>query len=153
MDNLRHQYQFFRLDVRFLALTPYQILVQTLYKINYSKNKGSALLLTPRFNWCPGPESNRYEAKLRGILSPLRLPIPPPRQTLSSMVKCVNRALRICEAAINGYPSKCQGNRSADFLSRRRKSTTPWQRQAVATIRGRSSFSTAVSSAVNRSAG
>ena len=30
-------------------------------------------------NWCLGPESNRYGAKHRGILSPLRLPIPPPR--------------------------------------------------------------------------
>jgi hypothetical protein len=29
--------------------------------------------------WCLGPESNRHETKFRGILSPLRLPIPPPR--------------------------------------------------------------------------
>jgi hypothetical protein len=30
------------------------------------------------FYWCPGPELNRHGAKHRGILSPLRLPIPPP---------------------------------------------------------------------------
>ena len=30
--------------------------------------------------WCPGPESNRHGAKLQGILSPWRLPIPPPGQ-------------------------------------------------------------------------
>ena len=28
--------------------------------------------------WCPGPESNRHGVLHRGILSPLRLPIPPP---------------------------------------------------------------------------
>ena len=27
--------------------------------------------------WCPEPESNRHDAKHRGILSPLRLPVPP----------------------------------------------------------------------------
>ena len=27
--------------------------------------------------WCPGPESNRHALR-RGILSPVRLPIPPP---------------------------------------------------------------------------
>ena len=30
------------------------------------------------FKWCPGPESNRQARYGRGILSPLRLPIPPP---------------------------------------------------------------------------
>ena len=30
--------------------------------------------------WCLGPDSNRHGDKPRGILSPLRLPIPPPRQ-------------------------------------------------------------------------
>ena len=28
--------------------------------------------------WCPGPDSNRHGRNSRGILSPLRLPIPPP---------------------------------------------------------------------------
>ena len=28
--------------------------------------------------WCPGPDSNRHGKSSRGILSPLRLPIPPP---------------------------------------------------------------------------
>ena len=28
--------------------------------------------------WCPGPDSNRHGKNSRGILSPLRLPIPPP---------------------------------------------------------------------------
>gem|GEM_PF-4276235 len=32
-----------------------------------------------RFHWCLGPESNRYGTRYRGILSPLRLPFPPPR--------------------------------------------------------------------------
>ena len=32
-----------------------------------------------RMIWCLGWESNPHEVKLRGILSPLRLPIPPPR--------------------------------------------------------------------------
>ena len=33
----------------------------------------------PWLCWCLGPESNRYGTKYRGILSPLRLPLPPPR--------------------------------------------------------------------------
>ncbi len=32
------------------------------------------------FGWCLGRESNPHSPKDRGILSPLRLPIPPPRQ-------------------------------------------------------------------------
>src|SRR5574344_512367 len=28
--------------------------------------------------WCPGPDLNRYGFEVRGILSPLRLPISPP---------------------------------------------------------------------------
>lgn len=35
--------------------------------------------------WCPGPESNRHGRLSRGILSPLRLPVPPPG--LGGMVK------------------------------------------------------------------
>jgi hypothetical protein len=35
--------------------------------------------LTCEIIWCLGPESNRYGARHRGILSPLRLPLPPPR--------------------------------------------------------------------------
>lgn len=31
--------------------------------------------------WCPGRESNPHGASHQGILSPLRLPIPPPGQT------------------------------------------------------------------------
>ena len=31
------------------------------------------------FIWCLGRESNSYDTMYRGILSPLRLPIPPPR--------------------------------------------------------------------------
>ncbi len=30
--------------------------------------------------WCPGPDSNRHGGLVRGILSPLRLPISPPGQ-------------------------------------------------------------------------
>ena len=29
--------------------------------------------------WCRGPESNRYDLNDRRILSPVRLPVPPPR--------------------------------------------------------------------------
>jgi hypothetical protein len=32
--------------------------------------------------WCPGPESNRHALR-RGILSPLRLPVSPPGQSLN----------------------------------------------------------------------
>ena len=35
----------------------------------------------PRIMWCLGPESNRYGTKYHGILSPVRLPVPPPRQS------------------------------------------------------------------------
>ena len=31
------------------------------------------------FSWCLGPESNRHGDAPQGILSPLRLPVPPPR--------------------------------------------------------------------------
>jgi hypothetical protein len=31
--------------------------------------------------WCREPDSNRHECLTRGILSPLRLPIPPSRHT------------------------------------------------------------------------
>ena len=44
--------------------------------------KKTALVLnriTGKF-WCLGPESNRHGTKYRGILSPLRLPFPPPRR-------------------------------------------------------------------------
>ena len=34
----------------------------------------------PFLLWCLGPESNRHGTKYRGILSPLRLPFPPPRR-------------------------------------------------------------------------
>ena len=33
--------------------------------------------------WCPRPDLNRYKHNVRGILSPLRLPISPPGQTLT----------------------------------------------------------------------
>ena len=49
----------------------------TITKID--KRKRYAISAKPRFYWCLGPESNRHDTKYRGILSPLRLPIPPPR--------------------------------------------------------------------------
>ena len=46
-----------------------------------NKTRGSAKMPQPLyFIWCLGRESNSYGDKLRGILSPLRLPIPPPRR-------------------------------------------------------------------------
>ena len=38
------------------------------------------VILNSKLKWCLGPESNRHGIRYRGILSPLRLPIPPPRQ-------------------------------------------------------------------------
>ena len=35
------------------------------------------------YNWCRGPESNRYDFEGRRILSPVRLPVPPPRHNLA----------------------------------------------------------------------
>lgn len=32
--------------------------------------------------WCPGPDLNRHGKNYRGILSPLRLPFPPPGQNI-----------------------------------------------------------------------
>ena len=42
---------------------------------------GFEINLHPRIIWCLGPESNRYGTKYHGILSPVRLPVPPPRQS------------------------------------------------------------------------
>ncbi len=52
------------------------------------KSKGVTLNnVTPfDFYWCLGRESNSYSREDRGILSPLRLPVPPPRHIL---VKCL----------------------------------------------------------------
>lgn len=38
-------------------------------------------------NWCRGPDSNRHRCYTRRILSPLRLPIPPPRHQLIFLVE------------------------------------------------------------------
>jgi hypothetical protein len=48
---------------------------------DYQNRKGAEAPISkiPNNNWCLGPESNRYSREDRGILSPLRLPIPPPR--------------------------------------------------------------------------
>ncbi|VTR64667.1 hypothetical protein DESC_240058 [Desulfosarcina cetonica] len=48
------------------------------------KKASTKILANACFYWCPGPESNRHEVKLRGILSPLRLPIPPPGRWILS---------------------------------------------------------------------
>jgi hypothetical protein len=45
---------------------------------NRKEAKASIFLFSNKI-WCLGPESNRYSHEDRGILSPLRLPIPPPR--------------------------------------------------------------------------
>ena len=75
----------------------------------------TGIFVSALFYWCLGPESNRHEVKPRGILSPLRLPIPPPRQTIFSNETCNWIRVKGCEAAINGYPAKCQENRSPGF--------------------------------------
>ena len=36
------------------------------------------------YYWCPERESNSHRVKLRGILSPLRLPVPPSGQRFTS---------------------------------------------------------------------
>gem|GEM_PF-5819862 len=41
--------------------------------------KNGFKLLTSCNHWCLGPDSNRHGVTPRGILSPLRLPVPPPR--------------------------------------------------------------------------
>ena len=65
--------------------------VQGLYKKALSKKhpikKGQPKLANPLFYWCLGRESNSYRDKPRGILSPLRLPIPPPRHFLQHSAK------------------------------------------------------------------
>ena len=45
------------------------------------RNKKSSLTLLS--SWCPGPGSNRHGCLVRGILSPLCLPISPPGLVLS----------------------------------------------------------------------
>jgi hypothetical protein len=44
----------------------------------WAERKGFKLQ-TSCHNWCLGPDSNRHGVTPRGILSPLRLPVPPPR--------------------------------------------------------------------------
>ena len=52
------------------------------------KDRESCLCMYSRsFFWCRGPGSNRYEVNPRGILSPLRLPIPPPRRKKKRKVR------------------------------------------------------------------
>ena len=41
-------------------------------------------LLYPATLWCLEPESNRHGTKYHGILSPVRLPVPPSRQSSTS---------------------------------------------------------------------
>ena len=41
------------------------------------------VLYVVKFKWCLGPDLNRHGINSRGILSPLCLPIPPPRQNLN----------------------------------------------------------------------
>lgn len=38
-------------------------------------------------NWCPGPESNRHGVLIRRILSPVRLPVPPPGQNVGDSLE------------------------------------------------------------------
>ena len=49
----------------------------TIRDLRLTKNLGGVYKNDEDIFWCPGPESNRH-ALLRGILSPVRLPIPPP---------------------------------------------------------------------------
>jgi hypothetical protein len=48
------------------------------------KYKPITSLNKPKYSWCRDPESNR-NALRRGILSPVRLPIPPSRQRRTAL--------------------------------------------------------------------
>ena len=62
--------------------------------------------------WCPGPESNWHDSLSRGILSPLRLPIPPPghkvEEQLEGKEKNANRITEstvLCKGIIPSTPA------------------------------------------------
>jgi hypothetical protein len=58
---------------------------ELLHAIHVNKKGCNAETLQPLvFTWCLGRESNSHRTKFRGILSPLRLPIPPPRHALEN---------------------------------------------------------------------
>jgi hypothetical protein len=53
--------------------------------------------------WCPERESNSHSCKNRGILSPLRLPIPPSGLYHTTRIK-ITSWLRICQENAGGLP-------------------------------------------------
>jgi hypothetical protein len=57
--------------------------VQAYYSVAFYLRLENLAVETNRYGWCLGRESNSYGDTPRGILSPLRLPIPPPRQNKS----------------------------------------------------------------------
>gem|GEM_PF-4737951 len=73
--------------------------------------------LFPQENWCREPESNRYDLLDRGILSPLRLPVPPSRHSwrrhpdLNWGIKVLQTfALPLGDAAIKKWSGKRDSN-------------------------------------------
>ncbi len=48
--------------------------------IRHASLGGNYLFIKDILDWCPGPGLNRHGRNGRRILSPLRLPIPPPGQ-------------------------------------------------------------------------
>ena len=56
--------------------------------------------------WCLGPESNRYSHEDRGILSPLRLPIPPPRHLTFFLKDLMKLSSLNCTALLKVHLSR-----------------------------------------------
>ena len=68
-----------------LVMRRQEVFLDSLVAINLSTidsteyKKELTCLANPLKSWCLGRDLNSYRDKPRGILSPLRLPVPPPR--------------------------------------------------------------------------
>ena len=58
-------------------------------EIEYSQGFDSVNNRKPLYYWCLGRESNPHSREDRGILSPLRLPVPPPRRLMSEQERTI----------------------------------------------------------------
>jgi hypothetical protein len=82
--------------------------------------------------WCRGPESNRYGIYSRGILSPLRLPVPPPRQKYLEAAPGIEPGVKDLQSSALplGYAAlffKIKWSGRRDLNSR----PSPWQGDAL----------------------